>query len=120
MEIQFEFYENGETKVAELLSRTLIHSAAEMLDIMMGAYYQGASSLIIHQGHLSGSFFDLKTGVAGDILQKFSTYRMRLAIIGKFDNFSSKSLADFIRESNKFGRINFCGNIEEARLALSK
>lgn len=33
---------------------------------------------------------------------------------------SSKSLQDFIFESNKVGRINFVGSIEEAREKLAK
>jgi hypothetical protein len=56
--------------------------------------------------------------MAGEILQKFSNYRMRLAIVGDFSEYKSKSLRDFIRESNRTGTINFVGTIDEALLRL--
>jgi len=62
----------------------------------------------------------LKTGVPGEILQKFSTYNMQLAIVGDFSVFSSRSLKDFIYESNKTGRILFVATMGEALQKLSK
>ena len=84
------------------------------------AGYNGSTGLIIHSATLTGSFFDLKTGIAGEILQKFSNYRMRLAIIGDFANVRSKALRDFIRESNTRGTINFVETAEEALSRLEK
>jgi hypothetical protein len=48
------------------------------------------------------------------VLQKFSTYRIRLAIVGDFSSYESKSIKDFIFESNKMGHINFVASKEEA------
>ena len=45
---------------------------------------------------------------------------MQLAIVGDFSQYASKSLQDFIFESNKVGRINFVASIEEARQKLAK
>ncbi|HUX96186.1 MAG TPA: DUF4180 domain-containing protein [Bacteroidales bacterium] len=50
---------------------------------------------------------------AGEISQKFSNYRMKLAIIGDFSETGSKSLNDFIRESNRGGTICFVKSLEE-------
>ena len=53
-------------------------------------------------------FFQLSNGKLGEVLQNFSNFRMRLAIIGDFQNLQSQSLTDFIRESNPvIGRILF-------------
>lgn len=87
-------------------------------DLIGNAYYQGFEKVIIHQKDISPEFFDLKTKLAGEILQKFSNYRMKLAIVGDFKVVKSTSLQDFIRESNKFGQINFAETIEEAVNAL--
>ncbi len=97
----------------ELLSET-----SHILDIMANAQYNGAGSVIINKSQLHPDFFDLKTGLAGEILQKFSNYRMRLAIIGDFSKIRSKSLTDFIRESNRTGRIIFVPTLEEAKKKL--
>ena len=38
--------------------------------------------MIIHEKNITPEFFDLKNRMAGEILQKFSNYRIRLAIVG--------------------------------------
>jgi Domain of unknown function (DUF4180) len=102
-------------KVAEILpGREKISDPEEILALMVEAGYNGCDKLILHRENLSDDFFDLKTGVAGEILQKFSNYRMRLAILGDFSGIKSKSLGDFIRESNNRGIITFVGSISEA------
>jgi hypothetical protein len=43
----------------------------------------------------------------GEVVQKFSNFRLRLCIIGAFDGIESLSLRQFITESNKGNQINF-------------
>ena len=69
---------------------------------------------------MTADFFDLKSGIAGEILQKFSNYRIRLAIVGDFSKYTNKSLKDFIYESNKGGQINFVDSQLDAINVLSK
>lgn len=95
-------------------SEVVINSTQEALDIMADAYTQGARGLILHACNLPEEFFDLRTGVAGEITQKFSTYRMSLAIIGEFSRYESKSLQAFIRESNRGNQIFFIPDRETA------
>ncbi len=97
----------------------LISEPQDALDLMAECRYKGADSIIVQEANFHSRFFDLKTGLAGDILQKFSTYRMRIAIVGDFTKFTSKSLGDFIFESNKMGHVNFVGSVEEAKEALA-
>jgi hypothetical protein len=94
---------------------TEIKDTQDALDLMMTARYQGADHVILQRHHLLPEFFDLKTRIAGDILQKFSTYDAYLAIVGDFNNENSKSLNDFIRESNRQGRVVFAESYEKAR-----
>ncbi|MBK7029251.1 MAG: DUF4180 domain-containing protein [Bacteroidales bacterium] len=116
-----EILELNGHQIAELTSdEILISNTQEAVDLMMNCAYQGADSLLIYEHNLTSDFFDLKTKIAGDILQKFSTYQMRLAIVGDYEKFNSKSLRDFIYESNKGGRIFLLQSVEEARMALSQ
>ena len=87
--------------------------------MMANCNYQGATNIIIYRKNINDDFFDLSTGIAGDILQKFSNYNNRLVIVGDFSKVSSKSLRDFIYESNKMGRIGFQGSFGEALKYLS-
>ncbi len=119
--MNIEIIEVNKVKLAYLQSDQVeIRTTQDALDLMMNGYYQGAEGMIIHEKNVLPDFFDLKTKMAGDILQKFSTYNSRLAIIGDFEHISSKSLRDFIYESNQTGRINFVGSLEEAKEKLSR
>ncbi|MBN2893879.1 MAG: DUF4180 domain-containing protein [Bacteroidales bacterium] len=85
----------------------IIKTVQDAVDLMGNCSYQGAYKIVIKEKNIIPEFFDLKTKIAGEILQKFSTYNMKLEIIGNFSKFTSKSLKDFIYESNKQGRITF-------------
>lgn len=96
----------------------MIRETQDALDLMADAGYMKSQKIIIQEDQITPEFFDLKTGIAGEILQKFSTYGIQLAIIGDFSKYTSKSLRDFIFESNKYGRINFVSSVEEAKERL--
>lgn len=89
------------------------------IDLVGTLYFEGVDAVILRDYQLNQEFFDLKTGMAGEILQKFSTYRIRIAIVGDFSAFESKSLQDFIKESNQGKLVNFCSSKEEAIQRLS-
>lgn len=120
MNVSYKYHDAiNDIKIAEILPDSeKIENAQDMLDIMADAGYNGCSGLIIYEKTLTCDFFDLKTKVAGEILQKFSNYRMKLAIIGDFSDNKSKSLKDFIRESNRRGIICFVESIEEGKSKL--
>jgi len=108
-------------EIAEITSEeVIIRETQDALDIMANCAYQGAEKIIVHQRCITPDFFELKTGIAGDILQKFSTYGVSLAIVGDYTSYTSKSLRDFIYESNKLGRINFVNSMAEAIEVLTK
>jgi hypothetical protein len=105
----------GSGVAAEVVSDEIeFDSAQSALEIMVNCYYNGVDALIVHEQNISPAFFDLKTGLAGEILQKFSTYGARLAIVGDFSKFTGKSLRDFIYESNKGRTVFFVASLQEA------
>jgi hypothetical protein len=108
------------TKIAEVISDvTIIYNPEDALDLLGNLYYQGFDKIVIHEKNITPDFFDLKNGIAGEILQKFSNYRVSLAIVGDFSKYTSKSLRDFIYESNKGRHINFLSSCVEAIEKLS-
>jgi hypothetical protein len=112
--MDFKVYETITGNIAELQSNTVYSTVDEFLDILGNANYQGTDKLIMRKEQFHPDFFELKTRLAGEVLQKFSNYRQQLAIVGDFSQYSSKSLQDFIRESNKLGHILFVDSVEEA------
>ena len=107
-EMEIKTHHINDKKIAEIITNGIILSSTEDgLDLLGNLYYQGFDKIIIHEKNIIPDFFDLKTKIAGDILQKFAQYQMPLMIIGDFSRFNSKSLNDFIYESNKGDQINF-------------
>lgn len=105
----------GNKQIAEYTSSDLIiKDAEEGLNLLGEAYFQGFDGIILHSENIGSEFFDLSTGIAGEVLQKFSNYRMKLAIVISPNLTKSKSLREFIRESNKVGHINFSETIGDA------
>jgi len=106
-------------EVAEITSdQFIIDDLPTALDLLGNVYYQGFDVLILKENQLSADFYDLKTKLAGDILQKFSNYKIRLFIIGDFEKYKSNSLQDIIRESNAGKQVNFVIDLEELRLKI--
>ncbi|WP_429844735.1 DUF4180 domain-containing protein [Brevibacillus sp. FIR094] len=102
-------------------SEVLIEDVQSALDLIATVHYQADSDRIIFNKSLLGeSFFDLKTRLAGEILQKFINYRVKIAIVGDFSVYTSKSLKDFIYESNNGNDIFFLPNEEQAIEKLSQ
>ena len=112
MEIKIHTIDNR--KIAEIISDDIVLQTVEdAIDLIGNMSYQGFDKLIIHEENMISDFFVLKNKIAGNILQKFSQYSMPLAIIGDFEKYESKSLNDFIFESNKGSQINFVTTIED-------
>ena len=61
----------------------------------------GASSLLLDENALPAEFFDLSTGLAGELLHKLTTYRMRLAGVVPDVSVHSTRFQEFAREANK-------------------
>lgn len=111
----------GDILIAEVISTEIvINNIEDGLELVGNIYFQGFDAVILNEINIVANFFDLKTGIAGEILQKFSTYRIRLAIIGEFSKYQSKSLNDFIFESNKMSHIVFMKTTTEAIQELLK
>lgn len=105
--------------IAIIDTDTKITSTQDALDLLASAnYHADCIGIVIYKESLEESFFDLKTSLAGEILQKFTNYQMKLAIVGDYSNYSSKSLKDFIYECNKGKSVYFQSDIASALSAL--
>lgn len=107
--------------IAELSDEKFVISQPQhVLDIFGDLMAADCERIIINERNLHADFFDLKTRLAGEVLQKFSNYRVKLAIVGDFTKYNSKSLQDFILESNKSNTVFFTDSAELAVQRLGK
>ena len=98
----------------------IITDTQSALDFIATVRYDtGCDAMIISKSAVCDEFFDLKTGIAGEVMQKFVNYQMRLAVVGDFSAYTSRALRDFIRESNEGSHIFFVATEQEAVLKLS-
>lgn len=119
--MEFITHSKSNTEIAEINAKDLLFSTKEEGSDLIGTvYFNGFDRVILHQKNLPNSFFDLKTGVAGEVLQKSSNFRIRMAIVMNEMEFSSKSLNDFIRESNRGNQLHFVTSLEEGIEFLSR
>jgi hypothetical protein len=97
-----------------------INNVQDVLDLfgeLYGQYYDG---IILYERNIIPDFFDLQTKLAGEILQKFSNYRIRLVIVGDWSKYTSRSLEAFITEGNRGKTVNFSSSLTEAVKLLSR
>jgi hypothetical protein len=118
--MELKIHELNHQTIAEVLAEeVVVHTIQDALDLIVTATYEGAGSIIIAEKHLNGDFFDLRTGLAGEILQKCANYRVKLAVVGDFEKYKSASLHAFIMECNR-GRGQPVFFAPDTATALSK
>lgn len=93
--------------VTLITDEVVIVQVDDVIDLLGNARYLGAQKVIAKAEHFCADFFDLRCGLAGEMLQKFANYRMQLTILGNWQYVDCCALQDFIRECNRGQAIAF-------------
>ena len=114
--MKIEYIEENGIGIALVSSDTpVITNTQSALDLAMTIKYEnGAERIVIDKNAVCDDFFILSRGIAGEILQKFINYQIKLAIYGDYSHYTSKPLKDFIFESNRGKDFFFTATKEEA------
>jgi hypothetical protein len=93
----------------------ILKSERDALDLIGEAMFSRAELILIPVERLAEDFFQLKTGLAGQIMQKFVTYRLRLVILGDISGYvaQSRALKDFVYETNRGNQVWFVKDLQE-------
>jgi hypothetical protein len=112
--------QNGSIIAIVESDEALMIDVQSALDLMATVRYEAdCDRVILPKAALDERFFVLSSGLAGDILQKFVNYQLKVAIVGDFSGYTSKPLRDFIYESNNGSHVFFVGSEAEALEKLS-
>ncbi|RCS25697.1 translation elongation factor Ts [Phyllobacterium salinisoli] len=86
----------------------------DAVDLINAAWSRGATVIALPVARLAVDFFPLSTRKAGTILQKFSNFGTRVAIVGDLsvELAQSSALRDFIFETNNRGQVIFVQDLE--------
>lgn len=81
-------------------------TALDLIGDAMGCH---AEVVAVPVERVADEFFALRSGVAGDVVQKFVNYRIRLVIVGDIGPWvaDSDALRDFVREANRGRQVWF-------------
>lgn len=91
-------------------------------DLLGEAWGAEADLVAAPVARLADGFLDLSTRIAGEVVQKFTNYRIRLAFVGDISarTEASRSLRDFVHESNRGRQIWFVRDRTELEARLSR
>jgi hypothetical protein len=91
-----------------------IAGSQDALDVI-GAAFSRAEVVAVPAHRFDERFFDLRSGLAGEVMQKFVNYRMRLAVVGDISAHvaASTALRDLVYESNRGRHIWFVADLDE-------
>lgn len=115
------FQENGQL-IAEVSGAPGSIRDPETINDLIGkvAFEHRISRLLAGRELIDESFFDLKSGFAGELTQKISNYRLMLAVYGDFSIFESLALKAYLLESRLSKTVRFFPKREAALDWLSK
>jgi len=116
-------YQLGGVHVLECATEgpQLQHSR-DAVDLIARALQQRIHWVVIPVARLGDDFFRLRTGVAGDFIQKFVNYRIHLAIVGDISRYvgASTALRDFVRETDRGDQVLFLAKVEDLGARLKQ
>jgi hypothetical protein len=105
-------HSQGDSTIAEATGDgILLRDASDARDLLMQS--RRADWIAVHEKNIAPLFFDLRSGIAGDVLQKFVNYQTRFAVLGEISHYTEKSeaLNALVRESNRGRDVRFVANI---------
>ena len=100
----------------------VISEATQGRDLVEEALSERAGVVAVPVQRLDESFFALRTGLAGEIIQKVLNYRLRFAVVGDVSTYveASASLRDFVVECERGTDIVFARDLAELEERLTK
>lgn len=84
---------HGHRMLAVEETDAVLETARDFTDLIGDAMGEGVTMVAIPAARIADDFFRLRTGIAGEVFQKFVNYRMKLAIIGDVSRWAEASRA---------------------------
>jgi hypothetical protein len=81
--------------------------AFEPAAVAIACIEHGSRHLLLDEPALPAAFFDLSSGLAGELLHHLGKYAMRLAVVVPDPTVHSAAFQEFVLESNRGGRFRF-------------
>jgi PadR family transcriptional regulator, regulatory protein AphA len=113
--MKYKLIERNNKKYIECNSaETLLRSEQDALDLIIACSENNTHLLMLHSEVLSDDFFKLRTGLAGQVLQKFINYQVKVAVVLTSEQKIKGKFKELIAESNRGNDFRVFINIPEA------
>lgn len=100
--MEFQIVDDGSRRCLEVISAERpLGSEQDALDLVGLCWEHSVSALLLPLAALSPAFFDLRTKVAGDMIQKFINYGIRAAAVIPQDVPATDRFREMAAEANK-------------------
>lgn len=92
---------DGQQYAAGTAGEKLIRNQVDIVEVIGLCFGYGVSRLLLYAENLPGRFFDLRSGEAGELLQKFRNYHIRLAAVVSREDIGQSTFAAMVGEENR-------------------
>ena len=106
-----------ETEILVAADAGLVIGSPADVATAVGAAFD-KKGLLLSEGNLSPAFFDLRTGLAGELFQKFTNYGLRLAIVLPNGEAYGERFSELVYEHRRHALIRFLPSAEAANAWL--
>ncbi len=106
---------NGKCYASGHPGRALIRTVEDAVGVIGFCFENRLDRVVLYADNFPKNFFDLSSQTAGLLLQKFSTYRIRMAAVVDLDKKAHSShFPEMVAEENRRGMFHLCSSLEEA------
>jgi PadR family transcriptional regulator AphA len=96
----------------------VLESEQDALDLAALCGEYASNLLLLNTWNLDDRFYDLKTGLAGSVLQKFSSYRINMAAVVPPEAIKGR-FGEMVMEANKGKQFRICTEKADAERWLT-
>lgn len=101
----------GEQRYIEcIVGKQLIEREQDALDLVAACIENATNRLLLYEGCLSPEFFELRTGLAGNILQKFVNYSIKVAAVMDLERLGQGRFREMVMEINQGSHFRVFNN----------
>ncbi|CAH8716805.1 DUF4180 domain-containing protein [Paenibacillus melissococcoides] len=113
--MNYKIVENGTKKYIELISSpTPLSTEQDAVDLVALCREHAIDFLMLHGEALSEDFFNLRTGVAGRMMQKFINYGVKTAVVIPDTSVNKGRFKEMVTESNRSNQFGVFETREDA------
>jgi PadR family transcriptional regulator, regulatory protein AphA len=113
--MNYKVIEKNNEKYIECVStEKQICTEQDALDIVAACWENNAYHLMLHDEVICDDFFNLRTGLAGNVMQKFVNYNIKAAVVITSEHRIKGKFKEMISEANKGNVFRSFKNVGEA------